>query len=200
MLVERVEELISEEEWNEAYRDIVDFERMLADDGHVLIKFWLHISKAEQARPLQAAEKDPLRAWQVQPEDWEHHRRYKEYLRAAEEMFERTETEWGSWTIVEATDQVHTWWKVLSTIDDTMAAGLRVRGIDPETLSQGASAYPVVSPVLVGMPRRRWHRLKLFRGKQTKRACLLMKPPPIHHRMPPASRCDFIVTSLPLDQ
>jgi polyphosphate kinase 2 (PPK2 family) len=146
VLVERVEGLILEEEWNQAYRDIVDFERMLADDGHVLIKFWLHISKAEQARRFKLLEKDPLRAWQVQTEDWEHHKRYKDYLRAAEEMFEHTETEWGPWTIVEATDQAYTSCKVLTTITDAMAAGLRAHGIDPESLSESAIARQAQGP------------------------------------------------------
>ncbi|HEX8992734.1 MAG TPA: hypothetical protein VF784_13730 [Anaerolineales bacterium] len=138
VLVERVERLIGEDDWTKAYRDIVDFERLLADDGHVIIKFWLHISKAEQARRFKLLEKDPLQAWHVQSEDWEHHWKYKDYLRAAEEMLERTETEWGPWTIVEATDQDYTRWKVLTTICDTLAAALRSRGIDPDALSEEA--------------------------------------------------------------
>ncbi len=138
VLVERVDGLASPVEWNDAYRDIVDFEHMLADDGHVLVKFWLHISKAEQARRFKLLEKDPLRSWQVQSEDWEHHWRYKDYLKAAEEMLERTETEWGPWTIVEATDQCYTWWKALTGVCDALAKGLRSRGIDPDALSEEA--------------------------------------------------------------
>jgi AMP-polyphosphate phosphotransferase len=138
VLVERVEGLTSPAEWNDAYRDIVDFEHMLADDGHVLVKFWLHISKAEQARRFKLLEKDPLRSWQVQSEDWEHHWRYKDYLKATEEMLERTETAWGPWTIVEATDQCYTWHKVLTTVCDALAENLRSRGIDPDALSEEA--------------------------------------------------------------
>jgi len=107
VLVERVEKLTPKREWRRAYRDIVDFERMLADDGTVIVKFWLHISKKEQRKRFRKLEKDPLESWRVTPEDWKRHEKYDEYLLAAEEMFERTETEWGPWTIVEATDRWH---------------------------------------------------------------------------------------------
>jgi len=116
VLVERVEGLTSERAWRQAYTDIVNFERTLADDGYVLAKFFLHISKKEQARRFRALEADPLEAWHVQPEDWEHHRKYDEYLAATEEMLERTETEWGPWTIVEATDRYWVRVRILSTI------------------------------------------------------------------------------------
>lgn len=138
VLVERVEQLTPEEEWRTAYRDIVDFERMLHDDGHVLVKFWFHISKEEQHRRFKMLEKDPLESWHVQPEDWEHHERYEQYLQAVEEMLEHTETEWGPWTIVEATDQYYSWWKVFSTVCDALANGLRERGVDPDALSEEA--------------------------------------------------------------
>lgn len=116
VLVERVEGFTPEEEWSKAYRDIVDFERMLADDGTVIIKFFLHISKGEQKRRFKLLEQDPLEAWHVQPEDWEHHRKYDTYLLAYEEMLERTDTEWGPWTIVEATNRWHARKKIFDTI------------------------------------------------------------------------------------
>jgi polyphosphate kinase 2 (PPK2 family) len=129
VLVERVEGLTPEQEWRKAYRDIVDFERTIADDGYVLVKFWLHISKEEQRRRFKLLEKDPLKSWQVTEEDWEHHRRYDEYLLAVEEMLERTETEWGPWTIVEATSR---WWartKVFNTIINALGEQLKEKGV-----------------------------------------------------------------------
>ena len=129
VLVERVEGLTPEEEWRKAYRDIVDFERTIADDGYVVIKFWLHISKKEQRRRFKALEKDPLTAWHVQPEDWDHHRKYNDYLVAVEEMLERTETEWGPWTIVEATDRRWARVKIFETIIHRLEEALQNRGI-----------------------------------------------------------------------
>jgi polyphosphate kinase 2 (PPK2 family) len=116
VLVERMEKLVPESEWRRAYRDIVDFERALADDGYLIVKFFLHISREEQRRRFEKLAKDPLNAWHVQPEDWEHHRQYDEWMLAYEEMFERTETEWGPWTIVEGTDRRHTQLKIFRTI------------------------------------------------------------------------------------
>ncbi len=116
VLVERVEELTPESEWRKAYRDITEFERMLADDGTVILKFWLHISKEEQKRRFKMLEKDPLESWHVTPEDWEHHRKYDRYLVAVEEMLERTDTEWGPWIIVEATCRWFARKKVYGTI------------------------------------------------------------------------------------
>ena len=95
VLVERVEGFCPENEWRKGYRDIADFERTIADDGYVLIKCFLHISKKEQLRRFRRLERDPLESWHVQPEDWMHHRKYEQYVLAIEEMLERTDTEWG---------------------------------------------------------------------------------------------------------
>jgi polyphosphate kinase 2 (PPK2 family) len=129
VLVERMEGLTPEEQWRKAYRDIANFERTIADDGYVIIKFWLHISKEEQQRRFKMLEKDPLTAWHVQPEDWEHHRKYDQYLVAVEEMLERTETEWGPWTIVEATDRCWARVKIFKTIINRLEETLKQRSL-----------------------------------------------------------------------
>jgi polyphosphate kinase 2 (PPK2 family) len=128
VLVERVEGLTPDHQWRKAYRDIVNFERTIADDGYVIIKFWLHISKEEQNKRFKKLEKDPLTAWHVQAEDWEHHRKYDEYLLAVEEMLERTETEWGPWTIVEATNRRWARVKIFETIIKRLEEALEQRG------------------------------------------------------------------------
>ena len=129
VLVERVEGFTAEEKWRKAYRDIVNFERTIADDGYVVIKFFLHISKDEQQRRFKKLEKDPLESWHVQPEDWEHHRKYDEYVLAIEEMLERTDTEWGPWTIVEATDRRWTRVKISETVIRRLEEALEERGL-----------------------------------------------------------------------
>jgi polyphosphate kinase 2 (PPK2 family) len=142
VLVERVEGLTPVAEWRKGYRDVVDFERTLADDGYVIVKFFLHISKKEQKRRFERLEKDPLKAWHVQPEDWEHHRRYNDYVMAIEEMLERTDTEWGPWTIVEATDRRWARVKIFQTIIQRLEESLTERGFElPEDrLVPGAEA------------------------------------------------------------
>jgi polyphosphate kinase 2 (PPK2 family) len=141
VLVERVENLIPESEWRRAYRDIVDFERTIADDGHVIIKFFLHISKQEQKKRFEKLIKDPLTAWHVAAEDWEHHRRYDEWLLAYEEAFERTDTEWGPWNIVEATDRRYTRVKIFRTIVQALEdrLGIVYEEAGQDEVSQGVS-------------------------------------------------------------
>jgi polyphosphate kinase 2 (PPK2 family) len=123
-LVERIEGLISKRSWRRAYRDIVNFERTLADEGYLIIKFFLHISRKEQKRRFDKLIADPLTAWQVLPEDWEHHKHYDDWRLAYEETFERTETESGPWTIVEATNRRYTTVKIFETLANSLEVQL----------------------------------------------------------------------------
>jgi polyphosphate kinase 2 (PPK2 family) len=145
VLVERVEALTSESEWRTAYRDIVDFERTIADDGYVIIKFWLHISKEEQRRRFKTLEQSPLTAWHVQPEDWEHHRKYGDYLVAVEEMLERTETEWAPWTIVPATDRPFALVHIFRTLIHSLDEAYRQRSGSEPDRATSAPASPAAS-------------------------------------------------------
>lgn len=147
VMVERVEELIPESEWRRAYRDIVDFERTLADDGNVIIKFFLHISKKEQKKRFKKLSKDPLQAWHVSAEDWEHHRRYDDWLLAYEEAFERTESEWGPWTIVEATDRRFTRIKIYETVINTLEEHLKALGIEFESVEDEDAGEQEDTPI-----------------------------------------------------
>ncbi len=110
------------------YEDINTFERGLAEDRYTIIKFFLHIDKAEQARRLQALAEDEGTAWRVQAEDWERHRSYDLYTLAVEEMLSRSETEWAPWTLVEATDKRWARIKVLRSVIDYLEAALRRHG------------------------------------------------------------------------
>lgn len=128
VVVERVEKITPEALWQHAYTDIIEFERTLAEDGYVIIKFFLHISKKEQKRRFDNLLKDPLQSWRVAPEDKEHHRKYNQYLVAIEEMLAHTETEWAPWTIVEATDRRWSRVKIIETTCQRMEEALLQRG------------------------------------------------------------------------
>lgn len=120
VLGERVEGTVSEKMWRDAFRDIVEFERMLADDGTTIIKFFLHISKKEQKKRFRSIEADPLEAWRVSDEDWARHKKYDDYRVAIEEMLELTESEYAPWTIVEATSKWYARRKVIDTLIGAM--------------------------------------------------------------------------------
>jgi polyphosphate kinase 2 (PPK2 family) len=132
VLVERMEKLIPKAQWQRAYSDIVDFERTLADDGTLILKFFLHISKKEQMKRFRKILKDELNAWRVTEEDLRNHKRYKKWLRVYEEMLAQTETEWGAWTIIEATDKRHALIKVFDTIASALEDHLGPAPLVPE--------------------------------------------------------------------
>jgi AMP-polyphosphate phosphotransferase len=100
VLVERVEGFATEDQWQRAYREIDDFERMLADDGMIIVKLFLHISEAEQLERFERRRHDPLKTWKLTDEDWRNRDKRPAYEAALEEMFERTGTEHAPWRIV----------------------------------------------------------------------------------------------------
>lgn len=104
VLVERVNGLTPMAQWIAAYEEINGFERTLADDGTIFLKFWLHISKEEQLSRFMQLASEPENAWRVTAEDWENHRRYGEYLAAVRDMIDKTSTTIAPWTVVPAID------------------------------------------------------------------------------------------------
>lgn len=104
VLIDRVEKGVRKMEWKQAFEDINDFERTLADDGYLFVKYFLHISKEEQKKRLKRETKDPISRISRDPEDRLQLKRHTSYEKAVEEMLMRTETEWAPWNIVEAND------------------------------------------------------------------------------------------------
>src|SRR3954471_13621053 len=70
VLVERVEGFASEEQWKRGYEEINGFEQMLAEEGMVFVKLWIHISDAEQLQRFERRERNPLKSWKLTDEDW----------------------------------------------------------------------------------------------------------------------------------
>ncbi len=81
-----------------------EFEQMLVEEGALILKFWLHLSKDEQAKRFKKLEKNPDTAWRVTKDDWKRHKQYDEYRKNIEYMIRKTSTGHAPWTIVEATD------------------------------------------------------------------------------------------------
>ena len=98
------------------YEEILSFERQLAQDGCLLIKFFLHISKKEQKKRLQALEADPATSWRVTEQDWEHHKRYDRTETLVEALLQRTDKGHAPWTLVEAHDREYATVKILTTV------------------------------------------------------------------------------------
>jgi AMP-polyphosphate phosphotransferase len=143
VLVERVEGFATEEQWRRAYREIVDFERTLADEGMVMVKFWLHLSAAEQLKRFKARERDPLKAWKLTDEDWRNRGKRRQYETAVEEMLARTDHAAAPWVLVEAEDKRWTRVKVIESVVGAIEAGLAARDLPvPPAAMPPATAAP----------------------------------------------------------
>jgi polyphosphate kinase 2 (PPK2 family) len=131
VLVERVEGFATLEQWERAYDEIVQFERSLALEGMILVKFWLHISDEEQLRRFERREKKPLKRWKLTEDDWRNREKRPAYEQAVEDMLDRTDHELGRWQLVEADDKRYARVKVLETVCDAIETGMRERGFEP---------------------------------------------------------------------
>lgn len=103
--VEKVMGFCTDDEYEEFFRSVPEFERMLVRSGIILIKYWFSISDEEQNRRFLARIHDPLKQWKLSPMDLESRRRWEAYTRAKEIMLERTHIGDAPWWIVEADDK-----------------------------------------------------------------------------------------------
>jgi PPK2 family polyphosphate:nucleotide phosphotransferase len=100
VLVVRVHELVPQEVWSRRYEHINAFEKMLADEGVTILKFFLHIDMDEQKERLQARLDDPTKHWKFSKGDLAERKRWDEYIAAYEEMLSRTSTAYAPWYVI----------------------------------------------------------------------------------------------------
>jgi polyphosphate kinase 2 (PPK2 family) len=134
VLVERIETLAAHAEWQRAYAEINDFERVLVADGMRLVKIFLHITPEEQLRRFRARLVDPLKRWKLTYEDIRNRGRWKDYEVAIEDMIERTSTKIAPWYLVPANDKPFGRLAAFQIILDRLAEGvaLQPRPLDPK--------------------------------------------------------------------
>ncbi len=116
VLVERVEGLCGEAAWRRAYSEINEFERSLHHFGAVIVKLWLHVSKAEQLRRFRERERLEVKRYKITAEDWRNRERWDDYRLAVHDMITQTSTRHAPWTIVEANDKSWARVKCLQTL------------------------------------------------------------------------------------
>jgi PPK2 family polyphosphate:nucleotide phosphotransferase len=102
VVVVRVHDLVPRAGWEPRFERIVEFERQLVDSGTIVLKFFLHISREEQAERLLAREKDEAKAWKLSAGDWRERQRWDTYVQAYEDAIARTSTAHAPWYIVPA--------------------------------------------------------------------------------------------------
>ncbi|HRE29359.1 MAG TPA: polyphosphate kinase 2 family protein [Anaerolineales bacterium] len=102
VLVVRVHELVPRAVWRRRYDQINAFERMLAEEGTTIVKFFLHISRAEQKERLEARLAEPDKHWKFNPGDLKEREYWDDYQAAYEDVLNKTSTPWAPWFVVPA--------------------------------------------------------------------------------------------------
>ncbi len=103
--VERVMGYCTDEQYELFLRQAPEVEKMLVDDGIVLVKYWFSVSDREQEKRFASRRDDPLRRWKLSPTDLESIVRWEDYSRAKDDMFEATDTPHAPWWTIESDDK-----------------------------------------------------------------------------------------------
>jgi len=119
VLVTRVHGLVDEDTWKQRYDHINNFEALLTDNGTHILKFFLHISKKEQAERLQARLDDPTKNWKFDPTDLKERARWEDYQEAYEDAVRHCSPEYAPWFVVPAD---HKWARDLAIAEIVVAA------------------------------------------------------------------------------
>lgn len=102
VIVVRVHKLVPRSVWEKRYDEINAFERHLVENNVTVLKFFLHISKAEQKKRIEARIEDPERCWKLTPSDFEERKHWNEYQLAYDDALTRCSTKWAPWFIIPA--------------------------------------------------------------------------------------------------
>ncbi|GHU43375.1 polyphosphate:AMP phosphotransferase [Clostridia bacterium] len=113
---EENQKIINSKEINEHYEDINSFEKQLADDGAVIIKFFLHIDKKEQKTRFKKLLADPETAWRVTKEDQHRNREFEKFEKINGEMIAATDQHYAPWTIVDGTKKQEAAAHIIGTV------------------------------------------------------------------------------------
>ncbi len=127
VLVERVEALCSNEEWQRAYKEINEMEEHLVDYGAVVIKFWLQIDKQTQLERFEARKENPYKSWKITDEDWRNREKWDLYEEAVDEMIDNTNTEKAPWSLISANCKMNARIQTLDITIDRLNKALKKR-------------------------------------------------------------------------
>jgi len=137
VLVVRVKKLLPKKVWERRYRHIREFERMLAEEGCTILKFFLHISVDEQKKRLQERLDDPEKRWKFKRSDLEDRALWGEYMNAFEDAIRETSTDYAPWYVIPAN---HNWFRnwLVSHLIVKALEDMKMKFPDPEEGLKGA--------------------------------------------------------------
>ncbi len=151
-LLGRVYGETTDEQLDAELDEINRFERTLADDGYLFVKFWLHLGREAQKRRFETLEADPLQRWRVTRKDWEHWTMYDRFIRFSGHIIRRTGPAEAPWHIVEGSDANHRSLTVGETLRDSIRERLVAAEADSAAAARpnaGVTAPGAVRPVTV---------------------------------------------------
>ncbi|HEV2333979.1 MAG TPA: polyphosphate:AMP phosphotransferase [Stellaceae bacterium] len=125
--------------------EINHFERMLADEGALILKFWFHLGKTRQRKRLKAIEANPETRWRITQRDWDFFTKYDRFYGVSEDVLKRTSTGWAPWIVVEGEDPAYR----SVTAGQTLLQAMRKR-LDAKpggTSGRSVEAAPLATPV-----------------------------------------------------
>lgn len=135
-IIGRVFKTTKRSEMVQSIEEIRHFERMLADDGALVLKFWFHLSKKAQRQRLKSLQSNPETRWRVTDRDWDFFKYYDRFYEVSEDTLRETSTAWAPWTVVEGSDPEY---RVI-TVARTLLEAMKSR------LAASAGGKPVVVP------------------------------------------------------
>ena len=145
-ILERANGRIKTSDLDQDMARVARFEQMLIDEGALVLKFWMHLSKEVQKKRLKSLEKDPKTRWRVTPRDWNHFEMYDTFRKVAERALRSTSTADAPWIVVEATDPRYQ----RLTVGKILLERLRARLDHPAPVVPTPSLHPP-PPSLDGM-------------------------------------------------
>jgi polyphosphate kinase 2 (PPK2 family) len=143
VLVERVEGFAAEALWRRGYDEINEFEAQQAYDGTTIVKLFFHVTQETQDARLKARLDHPWKRWKVTAEDFRNRARRPDYLAAAHDMFERTDTRWAPWTAIDGNNKKAARIAALTAVAEALEAAcpLRPPEADPEMMAIAHAAF-----------------------------------------------------------
>ena len=148
VLVERVEGFASKAEWQRAYQEINEYERLMMDDGVRVIKLFLHIDPDEQLKRFEQRLRNPIKRWKLTEEDLRNRHQWPEYHKALNKMFKKTSTVAAPWHVVAANHKWYVRVKALQIIAETLAEGVDITPppLDEDLIAAAEKKLGIILP------------------------------------------------------
>ena len=143
VLVERVEKLATEKEWRRGYDEINEFEAQQKDSGTTIVKIFLHVTQDEQDKRFRARLEHPWKRWKIAADDFRNRDKRADYVAAIEEMFDKTDTRWAPWKVIDGNHKKYARIAALTHIADMLEKAVSTKPpvVDAEVARLSKEAF-----------------------------------------------------------